>query len=217
MQYCSSGVGKSSVGCPLRTGREARASSVCFLNTSVTQPEGMRGTFVMGVGQESVPFLSSVFSSSESSFFILSCSNRLYHPVLQAWLFLKHVSMWPQRSLPSSNNSCLYVISWVTSHKFMKPDWSLLKGDITSLENVVSSHSAENPSVSSSGHCWPAFFVCSSFLGRTFLGVILDSLRLVVVFIIYCNTCTNWRFVKLLLCLNGWKVCDYIMVTLLGC
>lgn len=95
MQYCSSGVGKSRVGWPLRTGREARASSFCFLNMSVTQPEGTRGTFVMEVGQESVLLLSSVFSSSESFFFILSYSNRLYLPLLQAWLFLKHFSMWP--------------------------------------------------------------------------------------------------------------------------
>lgn len=25
----------------------------------------------------------------------------------------------------------------MTSHKFMEPDWSFLKGDITSLENVL--------------------------------------------------------------------------------
>lgn len=126
-----------------------------------------------GVGHGYFPFLSSVFSSSDSSFFILSCSNWLYPPLLQAWLLLKHFSMWPSlyrevsvaQTIPVFMGfyGCRRTNAWSLTGYFSQVTLQVSK-------MVCTQSFCWESLTNSSCHCWPAFFVCSSFLGRIFLG-----------------------------------------------
>lgn len=193
-------------GRQLRNGRVARAISFCISSMSVTQPEGLCDG---SRRHENFPPLNSVFPSSETFFFILNCSNFIYpclnvspcgHPHKERSSWSKQfLFLWEFYGWHSTD-------AWSLTDNFSGCHYTDLHWSVPSLLGMAVWSSAWNPSPSLLLALLPAC-VCVLFIFRKVFffwwGGVIDCLRLIVVFIIYCHPYINWKFGKMLSCLNG--------------